>query len=784
MKIQISRLILLTIIVTSMSYGQVNTYLRSVRPVTTEENRTTSISVALNQSSNLARITLFYRQFGLSEFRTQEMQMMRDSAVVDIPANEVLPPFIEYYISAVDLNGTVETIPMENPQTNPARITVNIAPKTEIIVLSPEDGEKITAGETYVSISFVYADERTDRAKTTITLNGIDLSDKAMIYDDLLIIPPDVIPFDLLSGPVSLVVQTFDAAGNRLTSLRRGFDVISVEQAEEMRQSFQGYGNAVAETRHENIKGVSKTYNRLDVRAQGSYLEFLKATTNLTLSSEEKPENQPQNRYFLGIDARYAKLGLGDNYPRFPYTVMDGRRIRGYSFDLLLGAFNLNAASGEVIRKVEVNAVAQTLKRDMTIIRPSFGKGEKFQWGFTYMRAKDQFDKNQPVSVRPQENVVFGSDMMVGLDNRRIEFTAQSALSLTNVDISTTEFTEDSIDAAIARGTLTASEGKDLKDILPIAKRFITVNENLVPINPAKLSSLVYETGISFNYFGNYLKASYIFHGNDYTSAGASSIRKDIKGYNIVDRLRLLDNRMFLTGSYEQLKNNTAGVEIATTTYNTINASISYYPSSTYPNITLGYGLNNNSNPINPFDTAGVGQQIAIRAINDKTNRYFFQSAYDFTYWGRHNVTLNLDVSNKDDLTPKQQDVSTFNSVLLINTTHDDRLESTFGISVSSLTFPQIDTSGIVRQGKLGYQTLSATGRYLLYADVLRLTGTFAPTFGDLSRLLFETSLQYSITEHQVAILQFQFIRNSSSALSALTSKNDSYISLLYRIDF
>ena len=765
--------------------GQVNTYVRAIRPASALEKKPVMVAAELQFSSNIQRVVLQYRSFGESEYTSVEMQLLRDSAVAEIPAAVMQPPFVEAYVIVTGIDGTTETFPFDNPETNPFRIMIAPAPKSEVIILSPEDGEQITGGETYISISFVYADENTDRSKTKVLLNGIDLSDKAMMFDDLLIIPPDAIPAGLLKGGVNLSVQTFNAEGKRLTSLNRGFNVITEEEAEEIRSSFQGFGNAQAETRREDIKGIVKTYNRLDVRASASYLEFLKATTNLTITSEEKPENQPQNRYFLGLDARYVKIGLGDAYPRFPSTIMDGRRIRGYTFDLLLGAFNINAASGEIIRRVEVNAVPQALKRNMTVVRPSFGKGENFQWGFTYLKSKDEFDPLQPIVVRPQENVVFGTDMLIGIDRRRIEITAQSALSLNNVDISRAEFNSDSIDAAVARGTFDKGDADQLKKLLPLARNLITVNENLVPVNPAGLTSLVYETAVSFNYFGNFVKAAFLVPGKDYTSAGASTIRKDIQGYNVTDRLRLLDNRLFLTGSYEELKNNTSGFEIATTTYTTVNTSVSYYPAKDYPNITLGYGANRNRNPINAFDTADVvARQIALRAIDDNTDRYFLQSSYDFSYWGRHNISLNLDMSGKDDKTPKEQDVSTLNTVLLISTAHNLRLESSVGFSVSSITFPQTDSTGVVMQGSLGYQTLSLTGRYKLYQEVLRLTGTFAPTFGDLSRLLFETSLQYSITDHQLAVLQFQFIRNSSSALAALTSKNDSFVSLLYRIDF
>ncbi|MDD8018682.1 MAG: hypothetical protein PHP42_09950 [Bacteroidota bacterium] len=779
----------------SPSNAQINTYIRAIRPVRITEQQKLTVAVEIKQSSELNRVSLMYRQFGQSEFRSLEMQIVRDSAFAEIPANEVAPPFIELYVIALTQNNTIETFPIENPEVAPARIIVDVKEQaaSEIIVLSPEEGAQIQPGETYISISFVYADESVDRAKTKIILNGIDLSSKAVLFDDLLIVPPEAIPAEAAKGTASLEIQTFDTAGRASYTLKRGFAVITPQQAEAIQQSFQVNGNAQAESRTESIKGEGKTYNRLDVRTNGSYLDFLKATANLSLSSEEKPENQPQNRYFLGLDARYAKLGIGDAYPRFPYVIMDGRRIRGITGDLLLGFFNVNAATGEVSRYVEINSTPQTLKRTMNVVRPSFGKGESFQWGFTYMNAKDDFDAGKPIVVRPQQNAVFGSDLMFAVDNHRIEFTAQTALSLNNVDISSPEFSRDSIDSAVARKKFSQEDGDQLKKYLPILSKVIIANENLIPVNPAGATSLVYETGLSFNYFGNYLKGSYIFHGKDYTSAGATTIRKDIRGFNVMDRLRLLENKLFLSASVEQLENNTSGYEIATTTYKTINSSISYFPSRDYPNITIGYGYNTNSNPINPFDTTGVdstsaskqlAKQIALRAMNDNTNRFYFQSTYDFSYVGQHSLTFNFDISNKTDLTPKQQNISTYNTFLLITTTHTAKLESTLGISLSGLKYPQSDTSGMISETSLSYQTLTLGGRYKLYEDILRLTATLAPTFGDFARTLFETGLQYNITDHQLAALQFQFIANSSSAVTTQTSKNDSYISLLYRIDF
>jgi hypothetical protein len=107
---------------------------------------------------------------------------------------------------------------------------------------------------------------------------------------------------------------------------------------------------------------------------------------------------------------------------------------------------------------------------------------------------------------------------------------------------------------------------------------------------------------------------------------------------------------------------------------------------------------------------------------------------------------------------------------------------------MSQNTIPSVtmDSTGrlISSSTKLNYQTITMNGRYKLYEDILRLSGTFAPTFGDFQRLLMETSLQYFITARQSAVLQYQYIINKASAGQSTVSKNDSFVSLIYRIDF
>ena len=787
----LTRLVAAVIILTPITaHSQINTYIRAIHPGQAKEGMPLRIAVELAKSSDLARVVLYYRQFGQSEYRILEMPIIGDTASVTISEDEVTPPFMEAYVLAQTSAGASETYPFENPQNTPTRIVVEgKSPKDqEILFLSPDKSERLLPEDVYISISFVYAPNKVDRKRTRVYVDNIDLSSMAVTAGDLTIVSPDALPKNFSTGIHTLRVDVFDTTGAPYHTIERTFNVTTNGQAEEGEQ-VKYWGNAQAEGRNEDIQGNVTPYRRLNANANATY-GILKTTGNLYLTSEEDPTRQPQDRYFLGLDAKYASLGIGDAYPRFaPSTVMDGKRIRGVTAGLDLGAFNLDYASGEDIRRVDIDSSQQTptLKRNLTAIRPSFGSGENFQLGFTYLKSKDEYGPTDTLT-KPQENVVVGSDAVVAFDNHHFEWTGQASYSLDNVDISAPEFTDASIDTS----QLDSSTKKLLKQYgTKYLAKFITLNQNLVPLPPG-LTALVYETGIALNYFGNYLKGTYIYHGADYTSEGTSALRKDVKGFNVFDRIRLVGNSVFLTGSYERLQNNTAGRDslrladssliALTTTYQNINASVSYYPTSNMPNFTVGYGNNSESNPINPADTNATD---ASQAINDETNRFFVQSTYDFSsYWGKHNATMSLDLSNKTDNTTNKQNVKGFNAFLLVNTVHSFPLESSIGYTVSLNTIPKVtdDTTGgvvktVVSSTSLNYSTITLNGRYKIFQDVLKVSGTLAPTFGDFQRTLLELGLLYAIAKNQTASFQYQYIVNSGS-------KNDSYVSLIYHINF
>jgi hypothetical protein len=795
---------LLFLLVCVPAEAQLNTYIQSVQTGAARDGNPLRVSVALARSTELQQVTLYYRQFGQTEYRVLEMRMARDSAVVTIPDEDVTAPMMEMYVVAETQNGQRETYPLENPETVPFRVTVRAKSEKEqeILVLSPGKGESVLLSDIYISVSFVYASQALDKKKTKIFFDGTDVSSSAVLMGDLMIVAAQGLPSDISTGQHTIEVQAFDTTGAPYYTVDREFSVVSEEEEKEIKEKIAYNGNALAETRNEDIKGSSESYNHIDAEGSATY-GILKTNANLLLTSEEKSYEQPQDRYFLGLDAKYVKVGLGDAYPNFPTTIMEGQRVRGVDAQLLLGAFNLDYATGQIDRRVVTSDSTgdeqlQSYNRTLTAVRPSFGSGENFQLGFSYLNAKDDFsDADSTFSLRPQENTVVGSDLLLAFDDHRVQLTGQTSLSLNNVDISAPAFTDDRIDTAVIRdSTISQSDGNTIKKYLPYVSKLILWNENLQPLNPTGLTSLVYETALALNYFDNYIKGTYIYHGKDYISVGTTALRNDVRGYNVLDRIRLMENKAFFTVTYERLQNNTARTEVATTTYNTFNTSLSYYPSADLPNVTVGYGYNKNANPIDPLDTSNT-LGVALGAIDEKIDRYFLQSTYDFSStFGHHNATMSFDYAAdirqavfQDSMGAVEvmpQDIKSLNFLILMNTIHTFPFQSSIGLNISLNTIPSTDT---VTQrpisSKLNYTTITINGLYKLFGNVLGLAGTISPTFGDYGRLMLGLTVQYTIAQNQSLVGQYQFIANSASSVPAgLPSKNDSYAILQYRINF
>jgi hypothetical protein len=805
--------------------AQVSQYVIEVKAPTTVEKTPLSLSVELTQNTQIRRVILRYREFGKTEFKQTDMLLTGRTASAIIPAKAVLPPYIEYYISMQLADNKQATFPSENPETNPLKIQVKEvdAKDLEVRFLSPEPGETLEAEDLAIAVSLMFTSDAVDKKRTRIFLDGADVTDEALLSDDVLLYSPKNFNKPLNYGAHSIKIELKDTLGNAYYTKQENFNLSTATVIEEQKSSLLYNGNAQAEFRNEKIDVTKTTYVRGDVHLGGSYKELL-FSGDVHVTNEEKSYLQPQNRYLATLQAAdYAKVQIGDAYPQFPSLFISGKRVRGITGAVTLGFFNLDVSYGKTDRAVEGTlgglvsfpdtiAASSRLKetifegygggdtvlyrmfttgtfgRDFFAIRPSFGNGENIQFGLTYLKAKDDYGSIK-YGTFPKENVVVGTDLLLAFDNQNVRWMSQAAVSLENNDISSGSYSDDDIRAfkGVYDTTKTAEQRaeaeKDANDIIKIAKiarSFITVNSELSPLNPIKgMPSLAFESELSLNYFNNYVRAMLFRRGITYKSYGNDFVQNDIAGINVSDRVRLLSNKIMAGVSYESKWNNTQNdANMPTTTYNTLNTSVTAYPGINLPSFTVGYGFYTRKNPIAMDINSTFLDSLTV--ADDKTNRYFLSTNYDFQMAVRNNLTASISIANKKDNTFYKRDQDNINFSTLIVSSFSIPLQTTIGFIVShTAAYSGLDSTGMSVNSKqtFDYQTISLGARYRMMNERLNLLATVAPSFGDFKRLLLQAGAEYQVMENHYIVSQFDYINNSNRSADVI-------ISLLYRLMF
>ncbi len=764
--------------------GQISNIVSLVRVSDAKEQMPITITADLFSTDNISSINIAFRSFGQTEFRKSEMIIMGNSAKVTIPAEAVAPPFLEYYLFISLRDGSTQTYPVGIQEgVAPLQISVSSFSEKdkEILLLSPTIGEILTQQELMISVSFIKAPDNIDASKTKIFINNEDVSSQAVYTGDILVVSGENLLGELKIGPGLLRIDVYDKEGNLYHTISRNFRLSSTDIAD----VFWSYnGSLKGESRSEQFNSQSTWYNNItaDINAEtGNW----SVNGNAYITSEEVSDQQPYNRYSLFLKGGdWLELQAGDAFPRFPNLIMDGKRVRGFNGSLNFGSLNIQTAYGETERSIEGKLIEKfpsddpatlesdvipinakrymlpygrvelgTFKRKVLAVRPSFGSGENFQLGFSYLHSKDDVGSIE-FGARPEENLVLGTDLMLAFDRQNILFTSQAAVSLNNKDISSGTLTDKQIDEIFGSNSNFSVDPNDVKRVRDLIGNFITVNQYLGPWNPQEFASLAAEAALTLNYFNNNVKASYIYRGNDFQSFGQSFLRTDVKGINLVDRIRMIDNKLFLSIGYEELKDNLQKTKIATTTFQTINASISLFPRADFPNITLGYTRNANNNGLSISDPLKK-----MYVIDDITNRIMLQLSYDFNALVKHNSSLSFSTSSKDDNSMMNIDAKFSMGSLNVTSYWTSQLTSLFGIVVNNSELFGKTSS---------YVTLSFGGKYKMLENKLQLSATLSPSFGDFKRQTLEFIADYNVLANLNLMFQARLFRIPGASTNSI----------------
>ena len=392
--------------------------------------------------------------------------------------------------------------------------------------------------------------------------------------------------------------------------------------------------------------------------------------------------------------------------------------------------------------------------------RISFGSGRYVQLGINALRVRDnensidyftEFDairmqpylgsltleqrtnlQNNPDDLQitqgstpPISNFVTATDLQLSFDNNRIRLSGDAAVSLLNNDISdgylTNEIAED-------LGYTLPSEAEQIFERL---SWLIVINENMnaLPLriedNSAEFrvprSIFAYQSQLGLSYFGNNANIQYRWIGPNFVSVANNGLRRDIAGYTITDRLRLLDNTIYVNLLYERLEDNLNDQLTSTTVSSTYGSTVSWFPlDRSLPRVTVGFRYINRDNSedwTNPF-VSGTGRSATVRNVTTTTEDGEVVFVAAPTPRLQNTIQLNANISRPVDLDYATHDV--FVSVNRINTRDQQFLYGDFvntslgmGVNSSFVSMPlrtSININRTTSEGQGGLTNITITG--------------------------------------------------------------------------
>ncbi len=760
-------LLLFHLLLLSSSFAQINDYISNVSVHNGKEDVPLTISVGLLQTSAVSRIEFAYKTFGRNEYLSQELNIMGNIATGEIPADEVSPPYIDYFFLIHLSDGSVSSYPLGAPElAAPLRyeVTPHSEKDDEIIILSPKKNSLVKASDLLISVSLLRASDKVDKSAAKIFINNVDVSSMSLFSGDLIVFYPENFPGTLSGGAAFIRVELYDKEGKFYHAVSTKFTVVYDSESSIISPTFDYYVDVEGESRTEMFNNEQNWYNNIGAHFRGNY-ENWRMKARVYFTSEESADVQPQNRYNFEIANNWFGLSLGDNFPRFPELILNGKRVRGAAGGVKLGAFVFDAAYGQVNRSVEGTLLEtydsdplspNVIKIDSNKYGNPYGlveygafdrnlfsaraaaEGRSYAFGLSYLHAKDEMNSIE-FGGKPQENALFGTDFRISFDRNQIELKGQAAYSIYNSDISTGTLTDEEIDDIFANNTFLNFTPEDLKNYKKYLSSFITVNQFLSPVQPGNLSSLAGDISIRLNYFNNYMKAKYIYRGNEFNSFGQSYLRTDVQGINILDRVKLFSNKVFLSLGYENLVDNLHNTKPTTTTFRTINSSVSVYLQNGLPNFNFGFTRYDNSN--GHLDSLG---------IDNGTNNFSASVSYAFHAQAFHQMRISFTSSDRRDNSLYNTDASMLTVLGNIDSRWADFFSSIFGVQHSSSSVSGVNYS---------YTTLSLGGKFELIKNLLNFTLMGGKSFGDYDRLSIDFYGFYKIIENLQLSFQARYYK-------------------------
>jgi hypothetical protein len=552
----------------------------------------------------------------------------------------------------------------------------------------------------------------------------------------------------------------------------------------------------------------------------------VKIFSNIT--SKEDSTLQPQNRYGVKVRTSWLKYSYGDETPMMNRLGLWGKRVRGHNVDVRFKGFNVHVVSGTTARSITGTASFDSLastwnrtgysyERGVFAIRPSIGRGKTFQFGVFYVHTRDSVNtvttkpnywdgnvfsqdligETKTVTVpfgaetflfndstysvnyelagsTPEDNIVFGSDVKLALDNHRFIVQASTAFSLYNRNIIDGPLTRVQLDtfSLLADTTIDDTLGSGVLDIglsgideslagsglgflltdgkfdpANLSDIFI-LNENLtLPVDItnldeknylAAMTTVAINLAIKLNYYNHFVHIDYHHIGPGYKALGSPSVRLDSKGWSgwkITDKVRMFNNMLYLNLGWESHKNNTISIDDVVDprlVQNTFTTGITLNPGQGLPTVTTSMKYFTRDNNVD--QTTSIEQTLASGAdtvivVDNRELNELLSSNVSLTYILRfaqieNTIAFNVMSSDMNNLVIGYQGLLRSSNLYGLNLRTEWGIPLTTTLSIRNNTNQLYDESNPNFQSNI-FNTIRLGSSYSLFAGKLILRGSY-----------------------------------------------------------
>ena len=590
--------------------------------------------------------------------------------------------------------------------------------QSDVLIMSPEPNSEISGYDVLIAIS-TFGMKGINPNNIQLLLDGEDISDLAYMDEDMV-----TCLLDQLDPGLHQIQLFIDGRGPKIWSFTTTLREPTLKYSGRIRSS----------SSMDQIDDQTLNISQVMVNFKGSAYEWMKFKTNVKITTQEQALYQPRNVLGFEITLKdYATINVGDSNPRLSHFTMNGKRIRGLNANIKWSWFNLHFVQGEINRAIEgdlkkaysysidtddegtkflsLSRNGYTFEQNVMAGRLALGRGEKFQWGLNFMKARDDtnsvtqelnnaeivYSPDATGSVSgldsgvvytiselgtkahylegknwagdgPKDNLVIGTDLGISLFNKRLRLDGELALSMTNNNIWGGPLTLAQLDTMIDDSVDNKLLSIDLSSFPDPAdyEKILIINPNMAPLVPIDINafgdsatvalmdavlsmpSLAYRGRAVTNFYGNYLAVEYSQVGPQYNSLANPYLVKNKREFSVSDKLKLLQNRLMLTMGYKHQDDDILTTVDNLKSQNTVSLGINALPGPGLPTLNFTYRSIDRDNGIDSLITL-PDSTFTDNRQNTHTNNIMVNISHRFDLVWSHALSGTFVNVNKTD---------------------------------------------------------------------------------------------------------------------------------------